>query len=217
MNKILIFLISCFLQAQPGILKVGFDIDDTVLFSEPVFLKFIEQFGEELDYSWINANDKNYSVPIKPTIDLIHFFHDTGHDVVFITARPADNGYQLAEYLSAILGFKVAVNFNLFFMPNERIDGQKYTTKHHKIRELGLDLFYGDSDTDIIAALKAGVHPVRVVRSKQSLESYTSDYFGDTGDSKPFTSNDLNIFYTRSVGVFGESIYPIFWEGPISE
>ena len=30
----------------------------------------------------------------------------------------------------------------------------------------------------------------------------------------PFTLKDLNIFYSSNVGIFGESIYPIFWEGP---
>ena len=25
---------------------------------------------------------------------------------------------------------------------------------------------------------------------------------------------DLNVFYSSNVGIFGESIYPIFWDGP---
>ena len=86
------------------------------------------------------------------------------------------------------------------------------------MKRLGLDLFYGDADTDMIAALKAGVHPVRVVRHKTSIISYGSNYFGNTIDKvspkNPFSMEDLNIFYSSNVGIFGESIYPIFWEGP---
>jgi len=203
---------------QMGKLKVGFDIDDTVLYSEPMFVYYVENHGRPIDYEWINANDKNYSTPILPTIDLIQYFKSNGHDVYFITARPGMNGHYVAEYLSNVLSYKVEKNVDLFFMPKEKVGDHKFTTKHRKMNEIGLDLFYGDSDTDIIAALKAGVHPVRVVRSNLSLEKYSSNYFGNTqkGDVKkaPFGSNDLNTFYSKSVGVFGESIYPIIWEGP---
>ena len=86
------------------------------------------------------------------------------------------------------------------------------------IKELNLDIFYGDSDSDIIAALKAGVHPVRVVRNIESIDSYPNNYFGDVTNGKakesPFDKKDLKLFYKGSVGVFGESIYPIKWEGP---
>ena len=87
------------------------------------------------------------------------------------------------------------------------------------MKRLRLDLFYGDADTDMIAALKAGVHPVRIVRHKDSIVTYGSNYFGNTIDitspKNPFSLKDLNIFYSSNVGIFGESIYPIIWEGPL--
>ena len=216
-----IFLTIVLVFPQTGKLKVGFDIDDTVLYSEPMFIYYVENHGRPIDYEWINVNDKNYSIPISPTIDLIHYFKSNGHDVYFITARPGANGQHVAEFLTEVLGYKVKKNVDLFFMPKEKIDGHKFTTKHRKMNEIGLDLFYGDSDTDIIAALKAGVHPVRVVRSNLSLEKYSSNYFGNTqkDDVKeaPFDSNDLNTFYSKSIGIFGESIYPIIWKGPNEE
>ena len=86
------------------------------------------------------------------------------------------------------------------------------------MRKLNLDLFYGDADTDMIAALKANVHPVRIVRHKKSIEQYGKNYFGNVlkGKSKksPFKIDDLKIFYSKSVGIYGESIYPIIWKGP---
>ena len=83
---------------------------------------------------------------------------------------------------------------------------------------LELDLYYGDADSDIIAALKADVHPIRVIRHKKSIEQYGSNYFGNTLDGEsqknPFSNKDLKIFYSHGVGIFGESIYPIIWEAP---
>jgi acid phosphatase (class B) len=218
MFRLIILLISSCLFAQPGILKVGFDIDDTVLFSKPMFQYHFEERGLPIDFAWINAHDKDFSIPITPTIELIEYFKANGHRVYFITARPGENGEILAEFLTEVLGYTVQKDVDLFFMPKDTVNGIKYTSKHRKMSELGLDLFYGDSDSDIIAALKAGIHPVRVVRNQESIDQYGANYFGDTnkGDASktPFDTHDLKIFYNKSVGVFGESIYPIIWEGP---
>ncbi len=86
------------------------------------------------------------------------------------------------------------------------------------MKKLKLDLFYGDADTDMIAALKASVHPVRIIRHNESIEQYGNNYFGNVTDEEkeknPFQMNDLKIFYSKSVGIYGESIYPIIWKGP---
>ena len=69
-----------------------------------------------------------------------------------------------------------------------------------------------------IAALKANVHPIRIVRHKKSIEQYGKNYFGNVLQGKsiesPFRMDDLKIFYSKSVGIYGESIYPIIWDGP---
>lgn len=206
------------LIAQPGILKVGFDIDDTVLFSRDVFLNAPRDETGEVNYSWVNLHDADYSIVIPPTIALVDYFRAHGHEVYFITSRPGINGTHVASFLTMSLGFDIELNRNLFFAPKESINGKRYTTKHRVMSALGLDLYYGDSDTDMIAAIKAGVHPVRVVRHQKSVEQYGSNYFGNTlkqGSEKyPFGKEDLQIFYNSNVGVFGESIYPIIWEGP---
>ena len=209
---------SSFIFSQNGILNVGFDIDDTVLFSRDVFLNLPEDKRNPVDWGWINSHDKDYSLLMTPTVDLIHFFHKNGHNIFFITARSKPKGKNLANFLTDKLMFPVEVNKNLFFSPKETIKGTRYTTKQRTMKRLRLDIFYGDADTDMIAALKAGVHPVRVVRHKASIVSYGPNYFGNTIDKispkNPFSLKDLNIFYSSNVGIFGESIYPIFWEGP---
>ena len=216
--RVIAIVYSSFIFAQNGILNVGFDIDDTVLFSRDVFLNLPEDKRNPVDWGWINSHDKDFSLLMTPTVDLIHFFHNNGHNIFFITARSKPKGKNLANFLTDKLMFPVEVNKNLFFSPRETIKGTRYTTKQRIMKRLRLDLFYGDADTDMIAALKAGVHPVRVVRHKASIVSYGSNYFGNTIDKispkNPFTLKDLNIFYSSNVGIFGESIYPIFWEGP---
>ena len=98
---------------------------------------------------------------------------------------------------------------------------KNHTTKHRIMKRLNLDLFYGDGDSDIIAALKAGAHPVRIVRNDSSISQYGPNYFGNilNGRTKnnPYNREDLNTFYSGSVGMFGESIYPMIWKGPNEE
>jgi len=206
------------ITAQPGILNVGFDIDDTILFSRDVFLSLPDDKRDPVDYGWINSHDKYFSLFITPTVELVDYFRSNGHNVFFLTARPGPQGKILAEFLSNGLGFLVKVNKNLFFSPKETIKGKRYTTKHRLMKRLKLDLFYGDADTDMIAAIKAGVHPVRVVRHETSIVEYGSNYFGNTNNGNsaqtPFTKDDLKLFYNSNVGIFGESIYPIIWTGP---
>ncbi len=204
--------------AQPGSLKVGFDIDDTVLYSRYVFEDAPRDENNRLDFGWINARDRELSIPITPTITLVRYFHLNGHEVYFITARGGENGHYVAEFLSDVVGFDVEVGKNLFFSPKEYIDGHKFTTKHKIMNYLGLDIYYGDSDSDIMAAIKADVYPVRMVRHQTSVDVYGGNYFGDTIKKStmknPFRNEELQMFYQARVGMFGESIYPILWEGP---
>ncbi len=217
LNSILIFILIILsnLFGQIGQLRVGFDIDDTTLYSEQAFVAAPRNAEGNLDYAWINMHDKEYSLPITPVITLIDYFRAHGHEVYFITARPGVNGDSVAAFLTRTLNFAVQADSNLFFSPKETNGDFRYTTKHIKMRELNLDLYYGDSDTDIIAALKADVHPVRVVRSSESIKEYGSNYFGNTNKGNtakaPFDAIDLEMFYRANVGIFGESIYPITW------
>ncbi|NQV42929.1 MAG: hypothetical protein HQ506_11300 [Candidatus Marinimicrobia bacterium] len=213
-------------QPVLGQLKVGFDIDDTVLFSRDNFLK-AQQMSDDpahLDYGWINQHDSVYSVTIEPIAELIGFLRAQGHEVYFITARPGINGDAVARHLTRELGFEILLNENLFFSPKQKdaASGHKFTTKHTRISELGLHIFYGDADNDMVAASVAGVRGVRVVRDARSVEAYSKNYFGDTRSSAqpkaPFSEEDYQKFLSGGVGPYGETIYPIFFAEPaISE
>ncbi|MFC1785141.1 HAD family acid phosphatase [Candidatus Neomarinimicrobiota bacterium] len=213
---ILLLIINSLSFSQTGKLKVGFDIDDTILYSERAFVVAPKTESGGTDYSWINTHDKEYSLLIDPVITLINFFRAHGHEVFFITARPGINGDSVAVFLSKNINFDVKVDSNLFFSPKEYVNGFKYTTKHRIMEKIDIDIYYGDSDTDIIAAIKADVHPIRIVRSDASIKEYGGNYFGDTHDGEsaeaPFKKKDLKYFYEAKVGIFGESIYPITWK-----
>ena len=84
---IVIFLTISSLYSKNGILRVGFDVDDTVLFSRDVFLNLPEDKQSPTDWSWINSHDEDFSLIMEPTVELVHFFRDNGHKVFFITAR----------------------------------------------------------------------------------------------------------------------------------
>ncbi len=220
-NLILTFFYSSLLipvLAQDGILKVGFDIDDSLLYSEPMFRTAPRDQEGHLDYGWINTRDREYSEWITPTVTLVDFFIAHGHKVYFITARKPDHGGALAAFLEEKFKIPVVVGENLFFSPKETIHGKRYTTKQRVLKMLDLDLYYGDSDTDMIAALKADVHPVRLVRDQHSIQAYGSNYFGNLNKGNtaaaPFNQEDLKRFYRSGVGIFGEAIYPLVWEGP---
>ncbi|MCF7796771.1 MAG: hypothetical protein K9N11_03790 [Lentisphaeria bacterium] len=207
-----------------GRLVVGFDIDDTILYSEDNFLAVPPNPADpaHLDYAWINSHDSVYSKVITDMAKVVHFFRAQGHAVYFITARPGVNGDYLARFLTRELEFPVVVNDNLFFSPKERDPetGIRHTVKHRLIRKLGIHLFYGDSDTDIVAALVGGAHPVRVVRDPKSLHAYSRNHFGDIisepSAGNPFTVEDYKKFILTGVGPYGETIFPIYdFERPL--
>ena len=96
----LYFIIFSIIFAQNGILNVGFDIDDTILFSRDVFLSLPDDKRDPVDYGWINSHDKEFSLFITPTVELINYFHTNGHNEFFLTARAGTKGNILAEFLA---------------------------------------------------------------------------------------------------------------------
>jgi len=116
----------------------------------------------------------------------------------------------------------VTLGENLFFSAKKKdpASGHRFTTKHETISKLGLHIFYGDSDPDIIAASIAGVRAVRVVRDSRSVEAYSRNYFGDTrsepNPKAPYSEQDYQRFLSNSVGPYGETIYPIYFVEPES-
>ncbi len=149
---------------DPAIKKVGFDIDDTVLFSSPAFDKGYESAQAYTDEFWriVNASDEEVSILKEKTAKIIRLHQKKGHEVFLITARNPAGGAPLKKFMSKALNIPES---NIFFAPGGKTE---------LIKKLGLDAFYGDSDSDIRYAKEAGAMPIRIQRSPES--GYKSSY-----------------------------------------
>jgi len=157
------------LESEPQ-LNVGFDIDDTLLFSSPGYYygqnKYspgseayltMEQFWNEMN----NGLDK-FSLPKECGRELIELHNKRGDSIYFITARNETKTEQVTEILAETFGLKNP-NRVIFTGPKVAENPKIKPIREHKIR-----IFYGDSDIDIKAAQAAGIRAIRIMRAGNS-------------------------------------------------
>lgn len=157
-----------------GPLQVGFDVDDTVLFSSPGFFYGMTNtdgadggnlYGArplDTDAFWMTLNTKldDFSIPKHVAFKLIDLHKARGDEIHFITARPCPSGNPdpLTRRLNALFGLE---NEHPVVFTNR---GEKTRALHQR----GIKVFYGDSDGDMRDAVAAGIRAIRVVRSPLS-------------------------------------------------
>lgn len=155
---------------------VGFDIDETVLFSSPSFYHIAQERCKG-DFVvcmkdkgfWQEANTSDsYNLQKKVGMDLVKMHLARGDKVYFITARPASEHETLTALLRGYLNEPnlPPVIFTGF------AEGKNLKVKpilQHKIT-----IFYGDADTDITAAMDAKIRPIRMLRAKNTIERHPS-------------------------------------------
>ncbi len=181
---------------------VGFDIDDTLLFSTPAFGRGFATGGtpaptDTTFWTAVNGCDPGCSAETITLADgstkqlpatdpsgvksrafeLVQYHLSLGQQVYAITARPDINGDVLRDYLQAQFGID---RNNVYFEPVMKTD---------RMAQLGLDVFYGDSDSDITDARKVPGRTVLGVRFERSPKSsyrdgmrlarYHPGYFGE--------------------------------------
>lgn len=145
---------------------VGFDIDDTVLFSSPCFYYGQQKYSPGSEgylrnpkfWQEINAGCDEYSVPKQAARAVIELHKQRGDTIYFITGRPATQGEQLTAILQRTFGIS-------------RMQPVVFTSGPEKTRfihDRGLKLYYGDADSDITSAQAAGARPVRIMRAANS-------------------------------------------------
>lgn len=159
-------------------INVGFDIDDTILFSSPCFYKLSRDFSkahniqfQSEDALWHQIKDDkefwnklatcdDYSLPKNRVIALLRLHQRRGDNIFFITARAAPEP-QYADFLNNYL-IEIIGNANnlqpVIYAEN----------KVPPIKNNNITLYYGDSDTDIDDAQKAGAKAIRVLRASNS-------------------------------------------------
>lgn len=139
---------------------VGFDLDDTLLDNQPSWIAaataqkgkiFTPAFWAELNSSSC-VNDA-----VKTKVKQIVDWHKSqGHKIVVITARHSSPNHIVDTCLQNLYGYALPV----IFAP----DG-----KTEALTDNAVQVFYGDSDSDIKYALQAHAIPVRIIRSKRSI------------------------------------------------
>ena len=155
------------LEGKPP-MTVGFDIDDTVLFSSPCFFYGQQKYSPgKFDYLknqafWddINTNcDMNYSIPKDVAAKLIAMHTKRGDTIYFITGRTQSKGERLTETIKR--------DFTM-----EKINPVVFTagdaTKTAFLEEKGVKIYYGDADGDMKQALEVGARPIRVLRASNT-------------------------------------------------
>lgn len=157
------------LENQPP-MNVGFDIDDTVLFSSPGYyygrqkyspgnkaFAIMEEFWNEMN----NGLDQ-FSLPKESARKLIELHKKRGDSIYFITARTKTKTESVTELLEKTFDLE---NLNKVIFTGIKL-GENLKIK--PIKENKIQIFYGDADSDIEAALEAGIRAIRIVRAVNS-------------------------------------------------
>ena len=160
--------IAASLEGQAPIV-VGFDVDDTVLFSSPCFHygQMTYSPGSDdylgMDAFWTDIHSNGcdqYSIPKEVGRQLIEMHEARGDEIFFITGRTRGSGEEkLTEAIRTAFGIE-AMNDVVFTASSEN--------KVQFLRDHALAIYYGDADSDMRAAREAGIRPIRVMRAPNS-------------------------------------------------
>ncbi len=159
------------LNGRPSI-AVGFDIDDTVLFSSPGFYRGQVEFSPgKQDYLknpkfWEKMNNgwDDFSMPKEVAKSLIAMHLKRGDSIYFVTGRSETKTETVTKTLQ-----------NDFQIPQDKVNavifaGDKagQNTKTQWLKDKQIKVFYGDSDNDITAAQAVSARGIRVLRASNS-------------------------------------------------
>ncbi|HDP98096.1 MAG TPA: class B acid phosphatase [bacterium] len=163
-------------------ISVGFDIDDTVLFSSPAFYYAMtntdgpcsaNRYGDhplKSNQFWtdLSTDLDKFSIPKKIAFEIINIHKSRGDTIYFITARhrPDTGAKPLTNRLNHIFDLS---NLHEVVFTNEQ-------PKTATLREKNIRIYYGDSDGDMRDARSANIRPIRIVRSLLSTKSSTTNY-----------------------------------------
>lgn len=159
------------LLGRPPI-AVGFDIDDTVLFSSPGFYRGQKEYSPgKQDYLknpefWEKMNNgwDEFSMPKEVAKSLIAMHLRRGDSIYFVTGRSQTKTETVTKSLqNSFLIPQAAVNPVIFAGDKE---GQN--TKTQWLKDKQIKVFYGDSDNDISAAQEVGARGIRILRASNS-------------------------------------------------
>ncbi len=159
------------LEGQPP-MAVGFDVDDTIIFSSPGF------YRGKLEYSpnnenylkktefWEKMNNEwnKFSMPKKIGIELVQMHIKRGDDIYFITGRTETKIESITQHIQKGLHIPEDKMHTVIFAGDEPNKNDKVSwIKKHKLK-----IYYGDADADIIAARELNIRGIRILRASNS-------------------------------------------------
>ena len=153
-------------------MTVGFDIDDTVLFSSPGFWRGKKTYSPESEeylknpefWEKMNNGWDEFSIPKEVGRALIAMHVKRGDSIYFITGRSQTKTETVSKTLQGDFSIPPA-NMNPVIFAGDK-HGQN--TKTQWLKEKNIRVFYGDSDNDITAAREVGARGIRVLRASNS-------------------------------------------------
>lgn len=153
-------------------MAVGFDIDDTVLFSSPGFWRGQKTYSpDSQDYLknpefWEKMNNgwDAFSIPKEVARSLIAMHVKRGDSIYFVTGRSQTKTETVSKTLQDDFLIPGATMNPVIFAGDH--PGQNSKTQW--LKEKNIRVFYGDSDNDITAAREVGARAIRVLRASNS-------------------------------------------------
>ncbi|MCY4045559.1 MAG: hypothetical protein OXE99_10825 [Cellvibrionales bacterium] len=155
-------------------MNVGFDLDGAILFATAIVEKHCpnctsEKFLEKQAtmYQKMNCDDVRYTLPKRIGKTLIAYHQARGDKLYFITARGSspcvDAGYSINDWIKET--FEIKQMNPVVFTKTDFGRGSKTSW----LKERNLAVYLGDSDSDIQAAIDAGILGIRIMRPGNSL------------------------------------------------
>ena len=153
-------------------MAVGFDIDDTVLFSSPGFYRGKQMFSPD-SYAYLknpqfwekmNNGWDEFSIPKKVGHDLIAMHLKRGDHIYFITGRDQTK----TESVTKTLQKDFAIPDNALNPVIFAGDKPGQNTKISWMKAKDIKIYYGDSDGDIKAAIATNARGIRLLRASNS-------------------------------------------------
>ena len=164
-------------------ITVGFDVDDTLIFSAPAFNAVQPQYDpdvirpknydaltpeQESKYHefWNRLNDEydDRSIPKKIGKRLLDLHLARGDDIFIISKRQSSTTG--VDRCTPRYEKMFGVKFPHPVVQTQLQDKTRFICERH------IDYYYGDADTDVTASVAAGATPIRV---KRAPDSYSKD------------------------------------------
>lgn len=163
--------IASSLEGLPA-MSVGFDIDDTLLFSSAGFYRGKQEFSPKDDsylknpafWEKMNNDWDTFSIPKEVGKALISMHLKRGDQIYFVTGRTATKTEALSQILQKTMEIPTD-KLNPVIFAGDQPD---QNTKVQWLKDKKMKIFYGDADADIKAAQALGIRGIRLLRAANS-------------------------------------------------